>query len=421
MRLKDYLLLSDVELSEIDTGSVGNGLYAVTPETNGLKNLSTPKKKKKRKLKPFKSPVSLLNPGEIVDESKLKLYKCYIKYFNASVADGDVVVAPSAQDVADYWTDVAVNNLFKGHTTPEAFDLYYKEHPGEFEIEEIGWDQVGEINRRALLREGGNVFRNTVTIEPQNIIPTIQDIFNKILPALELQESDIAIVGSALKHTKCSSDIDIAVLRYKFGTDYEENFKNKLQKLCSDVKILPGLGIVSCTWPISGKTQEGEFAQIDWIFTDNLEWAAFRNFCPEEGESDSPAAWRNILLSAITKWAYYEPLIRENEKVVTWQRGLFSNFGAMIKGDTIKGIDGKIRKTPKTMFTALITDNVQEFVQKLFGPYVTKYQLNTFEEVLKLVNEPRFKWARYRDEILKETKHGIETLYETTPKELENI
>lgn len=420
MRLKDYLLLSDTQLSEIDTGSVGNGLYAVTPKSNGLKGLPTLKKKKKRKLKAFKSPVSMLNPGEI-DESKLKLYKCYIKYFNASVADGDVVVAPSAQDVADYWTDIAVNNLFKGHTTPEAFDRYYKEHPGEFEIEEISWDQIGEINRRALLREGGNVFTNTTTVESQNIIPTFQDIFHKILPVLGLHESDIAIVGSTLKYSKSCSDIDIAVLRNLFGADYKENFKNKLQKVCSDVKILPGLEIISCSWPISGKTQEGEYVQVDWIFTDNLEWADFRNFCPEQGSSDSPAAWRSVLLSALTKWAYYKPIAKENGKVVTWQRGVFSNFGAMIKGESIKGINGKIRKTPKTMFTAHMTDNVQEFIQKLFGPYVTKYQLNTFEDILKLVNDPRFKWARYRDEILKETKHGIETIYETTPKELENL
>lgn len=130
----------------MDTASVGGtDASCVTPRNNGLRSFQPFKRPKKKKFSSKDSVRAWLNPinmsekyvNAMKESRKIKFYSAKISYNNAIIADGDIVAARHPTEVTEYWTNIAVNKLFKGHVTKEEFKKYYETHPGEFVISEV--------------------------------------------------------------------------------------------------------------------------------------------------------------------------------------------------------------------------------------------------------------------------------------------
>lgn len=414
----------------MDTTSVGGtDGSCVTPRNNGLRTFQPFKKPKKKKFSSKDAVHAWLNPVNMSEKyvkamneaRKIKFYAAKISYNNATIANGDVVAAHKPEEVVEYWTELAVNRLFKGHITKEEFNEYYEKHPGEFEIAEVDWNNDEEIAKRAVIGEGGNAVDGVSRLNVANVTATIKDVFKRALPALGLKKSDVRILGSAGKKSSGShGDLDIGVSLQALvknnnlgsADDVWEFLTQALYRMSTSVKAMRGIGTVSCAWPITSSDglQDGEFVQVDFMVADSIDWLAFKNFSPSDVESKFKGVHRNLLLVAIAKYASYQVRKENNGTPVEWEKWTINVSGLAKNVETNLGKNGNIVKSKRVIDQTILTKDPKEAVEMILGPGYTVADCNSFESLYKIVMSPNFRLKQFKEQILQETAKGIHSL-----------
>src|SRR5690606_6755360 len=128
---------------------------------------------------------------------------------------------------------------------------------------------------KKVLKEGGNVFKYTQRINLEDIPDTLQYI-SKIsnIPLATIKDNVLGSVGKA----KTSGDIDIAVCSNTYDLD---SLAKVLKKHLGEdnVRINTAFNIVHTVVPIiSNKEKTDGFVQVDFMLTDNVDWAKFNFF-----------------------------------------------------------------------------------------------------------------------------------------------
>ena len=102
-------------------------------------------------------------------------------------------------------------------------------------------------NNYTLVVEGGNALDGVVRINQENVQATLSDIYSKLFPALKLDDTNTAILGSTGKRLPggSSGDIDIGIDKKAAKIDnfnaWSKYVANAANRLKIDYNVLSGL------------------------------------------------------------------------------------------------------------------------------------------------------------------------------------
>lgn len=279
-----------------------------------------------------------------------------------------------------------------------------------------------------LLNEGGNAIDGVVRISKNDFNQTIENLFNTVLPKLKLKKESVKIIGSSGKK-ETSGDIDIAIdindlIRNNKIVGNLDNVYDflieKIKELGFRYADLRSLGLISFAFPISNKS--GEFVQIDFILTDNLDFTEWIYYGPNELESSYKGLYRNLLLIAIVKYSNFKSLkdieIDGKKLNVTWERYMLSMKDGLMKiRQTLEGKQ-KILKNPKTFDRQFLTKDKNLIIKIIFGEKYKPEDILTFEDLWKIINSNDFKYKDRLNLIIDDFKNGLINLGYPLPKEI---
>jgi len=164
---------------------------------------------------------------------------------------------------------------------------------------------------------------------------------------------DFCFIGSVGKKIE-SNDVDIAVVGSYRGT------LDILNELGFEIKESIGFNIISFGYPFNDK-----IIQVDFMFTENLEWSKFMYYSPNlmVGESKYKGLYRNMLLSDIAIVENREQLsyCDFEQYSIVMGKGLFKTIKTT---RSVKGF-GKELKNPRILSQVLITDDPIEMLKIL--------------------------------------------------------
>lgn len=280
------------------------------------------------------------------------------------------------------------------------------------------------------VNEGGAAIKSSRSIREDEAQETINHIKSVIFPIVGLSPDkefvDYMIIGSIgkkLNPDDLSGDIDLGYDGSEFARKNGIGFKEcsrflqgvlteKIPQVLGyelEMRALPGLNILSIGWPIKGEMSNG-VVQLDLIPVTNMNWAKFIYYSPDYRikESSWKSAHRNWLLSAALI-AQKEVLDRnEGGEVMDYKKpvlllpsGLWFHTKTY-KGERYKKGDLKMRlKNPQKVQGSeeFITDDPQEFIDFALGSGYKPEDVRTFEQVLKIMTSPNFKYREFLPEI----------------------
>lgn len=132
-----------------------------------------------------------------------------------------------------------------------------------------------------------------------------------------------------------SGDVDIAVLeKENRGLEF---WKELIEKLGLDFKVVKGFNQISFGYPFEGQT-----IQVDLMLSQDLEWSKFIYYSPNlsTGESEFKGIYRNLLLSSliitesrveIDKYTCNQHILRLNEGLVAVTKSFINDFDEITK------------------------------------------------------------------------------------------
>lgn len=201
-----------------------------------------------------------------------------------------------------------------------------------------------------------------------------------------------------------SGDIDIAIememtdenvnrLKNFLLTSYKSYLGDEPQ-----FREMKGLNILSVGFHYEfGIMRIPMVVQIDFMFTDNLEYTKFIYHSPDfrKKESKFKGLYRTNLLMHIVDLIPVadEPVYLEDELVEYWKYTLSFEKGLKLTHKTfISPKTGKRLKNPITVKEddQLITKDVNKVIDTLFGPKATIKDFNSFESIIKFMFSDRF-------------------------------
>lgn len=284
------------------------------------------------------------------------------------------------------------------------------------------------------LTEGGNAVKDVVPINAKNVKATLQSIAKKLLPKLNLSYNEIKILGSAGKKNTSSGDIDIAlpidliIKRNNLLTinDLLIFVDNIISQLYYDKKIMKGMNMISVAWPIENidKLQADQKVQVDLMFVDNVNWAAFVAHSPYDYESKWKGIYRTGLLMCVAKFADQKILKKQldnegNEIPVIWERYILDKASGLQRVvQSILGKSGQITKAKKALDRTVITQDPQIAVEILFGKNFKIEDMNSFESIYNAIHRNNFLYKNELYNILKEAAKFIHNNGYPLPNEL---
>jgi hypothetical protein len=128
---------------------------------------------------------------------------------------------------------------------------------------------------------------------------------------------------------------------------------------------------------------------------------------------------RNILMSALAKYPNYKELRKEGDTAVEWEKVVISIKGIVKNVESNLGKSGKIVKNKTVLNSTIITNDPQKAAELMLGPKAKVADFNSFESLYKIIMSNDFIWKQYRDDMLKDTAHGIHSCGLPVPTELE--
>jgi hypothetical protein len=272
---------------------------------------------------------------------------------------------------------------------------------------------------------GGKAFDNVVSIYQRDIPDTIKDFEYTILNNFgKLKRGiDWDLVGSALKKTNPSGDLDIIINQKLLKTKGElvlDYLANIVKTFSLDYKIFKGLGVVSIAFPIHGSKNK---VQIDLMPTDNLEFTRWSYFSPYENETkfkEKMGTYRTEYLKAIAAECQKKIIDKfpTGEPKIIKRFTLSSDIGLSRKIFSYIGKKGNMIKNPIEIEKKLVSKDPDKIIKILLGPEATILNTNSFETIYKKMTSFDFP---YKNKIPAIKKNLIDRYKErgmNIPKEL---
>lgn len=254
----------------------------------------------------------------------------------------------------------------------------------------------------SLIKEGGHAFDGVSPILKENIKDTIEYLKNIVFVPLNINDSLwTSEIGSVGKKDQ-SGDIDIAInmfeLQNQFNVksinDVKNILINQLNKNNIPVrKVGPNIHI---KFPIQG-TQEGEFVQVDFFPSKDLEYTKMKLYSPSQHESKYKGVQRTNALGSLIKAVsmniaddavdeerneYIDPDGRKYPGL-RFQHVLMLDDGFYQVTKSFKGKKGIVKTAQRDdSKTKFITRSFQEILNILFGE--NKYSISdisSFENI----------------------------------------
>lgn len=243
-------------------------------------------------------------------------------------------------------------------------------------------------------------------------------ISNMIITALDRSLSiKSATLGSTGKKPDegYSGDIDIAV-EMEMNDENIGKLKDFLLKTYSSYlgdepqfREMKGLNILSVGFHYEyGIMRVPMIVQIDFMFTDNLEYTKFIYHSPDfrKNESGYKGLYRTNLMMHIVDLipTSKEPVYVNDELTDYWKYSLSFEKGLKLTHKTYTSPKtGKLLKNPITVKEddQFITKDVNTAIETLFGPKATVKDFNSFESIIKFMFSDKFMTPDIIPEVIK--------------------
>jgi hypothetical protein len=270
----------------------------------------------------------------------------------------------------------------------------------------------------ASLNEGGNAIIGVSRLDQENAAETIKAAISAVSSVLNIEKSDLRVLGSAGKKLpgESSGDIDIAISAKSIlstkSFNREELFDfvvSKIKRISASVKDSRGLGIVSFAFPIVNinKKQHNKSVQVDLMLVNNLDYSEWIYYGPATSESEFKGIYRNILLNQIAKFVALRITKSNSGQPIEQQRLLLDySKGLFFSTQSREGKRG-ITKNFQTKSSAFISTTPKIITELLFGPKFSPSDLLVFEKVLSAVLSPDFIYPEAVKSILKGTDEAL--------------
>jgi hypothetical protein len=223
-------------------------------------------------------------------------------------------------------------------------------------------------------------------------------------------DTDVFVLGSAGKKSanELSGDLDIGISADQIasanGLKLSEVYDwviDTLESMGYETAKLPGFSQVSIAYPIKG--DKGNYVQVDFMMSNNLEWTKFAYIAPDFSKSESKykLVYRNLLLAACVSIFDMKVLKQTKDKIpvevrkyaLRWNDGVYSTVKSFASktGGILKV--GKLLKD-KDVF---VTQTPEELVDMFLGSQYTPNDIRTFEGLYDIVFNQESNVKRYRN------------------------
>jgi hypothetical protein len=294
--------------------------------------------------------------------------------------------------------------------------------------------------------EGGAAIKTARRIHEYEFPKTLDSIKEILFPLLGIDPNrygdEYIIIGSIGKKKNpddTSGDLDIGYDATSFSREHGIGTKECSATVNSilttqlsvmlgfepEINYLKGLNIVSLGWPIEGDQQKG-IVQLDLIPLSSMEWADFIYYSPnyKVDESKYKSAHRNWLLSAI--------LSARKEVIYTDEAGEIMDYNAPVlilsdglywhtksyKGTRIPRLKHAKKLEGSERF---VTRDPQEFIDFALGTGYKPEDVKTFEDLLKIIENPKFDLHERLPEIKQRFLEYLERAGLEIPTEINRI
>ena len=295
------------------------------------------------------------------------------------------------------------------------------------------------------IAEGGHAVSDVTRIKKENIKSTLDKVEELILKPLGVKrEFWTAEIGSAGKKDT-SGDLDIAIdygkAEKSLGIEPNTLMMKAKEKLEQEgYSPAKNANTISFRFPIQGD-QVGEFVQIDFFPTNNLEFTKFRMFSPSQEQSKYKGVHRFTLLAAIVKAVTldvaddaedrtpYTVPTSDGKPGRVYPAYRFKHLSVLDDGvwsvtKSFKGKSGRFVINPQKIkeMSKLVYTDPQKLLDDLFGEgKYTVADLESFESIWNnILFDPSFPYKDKIDEICIAAWHTIHDQKDTVmPDELQ--
>lgn len=283
------------------------------------------------------------------------------------------------------------------------------------------------------INESGNAVKDQIGIRPikqKEVLLTLKNIKKDILTPLGIKDDEYAVLGSIGKKSpeETSGDIDCAIFTNTVCNTLKCDVSDVVDKLTEwlkskfnySIRKTPGLGIVTIAYPIEDSKED--FVQLDLMFSESIAWSKFAWHSPDftKQESKYKGLYRNVLLQSIVTVISFEVLdTLDTGEVKEFQKWTYNRSKGLERAiKSYIGKKGSIIKTPATLERELITNSPREFINLIFGEDFEESDLNSFESLLELIQDPNYEHFDKYEDIIKETIKNLKKDKAPIPNEI---
>ena len=287
------------------------------------------------------------------------------------------------------------------------------------------------LNEWLNINEGGAAIPTSKRISVEEGQAVYDWVKDNILPAFNVTENDVEIIGSFGKKRAGEDHGDLDIVIDSNVLSDKNNIENEPRALLDFMETtLEGMGIqtykmvglreISTGIKIPGTE---DIAQTDFMLTPSLEWSRFIYHNPNlaQEESEYKGSYRNALLMAVISEAEKDVVDRDDTgkpsefdyNVVRLPAGIWRTR------KTYKGKRGPL-KTGKIVreFDKFVTTHPQEVVELAVGSGYTPESIDTFERLWHLVNHPKFIHQDRLEQIVAKFKENMVGMSIDPPQEV---
>lgn len=268
---------------------------------------------------------------------------------------------------------------------------------------------ITQFIHESLITEGGHSIEGAEPIRGDLAKPVADEIITKFKKVFKCE---CAALGSTGKKTKeqNSGDIDIAVeLDWDKLEEVKKFAKDELNAIEGNVNNQLHVFNIGYTYDEDGKNK---IVQVDFMFTDNVEFAQFAYNSPDftKNESKYKGMYQSTLLMAIVSNTPVEDVLGDEykEQLFTkedydgsyegevksfWKLYFDQNDGLKVEHKTFEG-KTKPTKNPTTIKAdkKIITKDISKILKMCMGDKATKDTCTTFEKELAFICSDDYKY-----------------------------
>jgi len=165
------------------------------------------------------------------------------------------------------------------------------------------------------------------------------------------------------------------------------------------------------------------FSLLDFMLTDDLNFAEFRFYSPAQWESKYKGVYRTVLLLIILKVISKQILETTHEgEPLTWKRLFIDAQKGLVEiTQTRKGKTSKLLKNIKTIDRRVITKDINQILEYMFGKGIKPKDVGSFEQIWHLIHQPNWQYRNKLNEIIKEYKQKLIDIGLPLPEEMKGV